>query len=191
MSGSVTSLLIALLGILGTLASGLLAQRSAERAKAKELVQAERQRIDDREYQAGLAALETLRACCVGLNTAALDYHSELNRFRYALQADAVTDEMRTRLDEARREHRAHYSQAQMAVPDAVLAAATAVNIRLNRLYGVLKRLDGGLPPARPEESVDEARAHIIAMWDHLEHLQSVMRESVGVPGRRGTPPPS
>lgn len=42
---------------------------------------------------------EALRACYVTLNTASLDYHSELNSFWHALRAGRVTDDLRPRLD--------------------------------------------------------------------------------------------
>ncbi|GAA3081688.1 hypothetical protein ACFQ0X_31085 [Streptomyces rectiviolaceus] len=180
MSSSTTSLLIAVLGIFGTLVSGLLAQRTAERGRAADLAHAERQRIDDREYQAIANTREALRACYVALNTAALEYHSELNHFRYALEAGEVTDEMRSRLEDARREQRAQNAQAQMIVPDSVLPAANKVTIRLNVVYGIVKRIDGGFPPARPGESVDEARARIKEIWSYLDTMRSLMRESVG-----------
>ncbi|MDT0450528.1 hypothetical protein [Streptomyces hesseae] len=181
MSGSVISLVIAFLGILGTLASGLMTQRLVEKAKAKELEHAERQRVDERRYEAERATADALRACYVTLNTASLDYHSELNNFWYASRAGRVTDELRSRLDDARREHRARHSEAQMRVPDDVLAAAHEVNLGLSRVYGVLKRLDGGLPPRREGESLEQSRAQINEAWDQLNEMRRVMRRSLGV----------
>ncbi|MFF4161301.1 hypothetical protein [Streptomyces sp. NPDC001678] len=181
MNGSVIPVVIAFLGILGTLVSGLMTQRLAEKAKAKELEHAERQRVDERRYEAESAAAEALRACYVMLNTASLDYHSELNNFWYSLQAGCATDELRSRLDDARREHRARHSEAQMRVPDDVLTIAHEVNLGLSRLYGVLKRLDGGIPPRQEDESLEQARTQINGAWDQLNEMRRVMRRSLGV----------
>ncbi|MET7621322.1 hypothetical protein [Streptomyces sp. NPDC005408] len=185
MSSTVVPLVIAFLGIVGTLASGLMTQRLAENVKSKELDHSERQRAEERQYETKRAMEEAVRACSVMLNTASLDYHSELNNFWYALRADRVTDDLRSRLDDARREHRARYSEAQMRVPDDVLATADDVHRRLSRIYGVLKRLDGSIPPRREGESLEQAHAQIVRLWDQLSEMRRVMRRSIGVPPDR------
>ncbi|MET9692555.1 hypothetical protein ABZY81_29485 [Streptomyces sp. NPDC006514] len=182
MSSTVVPLVIAFLGIVGTLVSGLMTQRLAEKTKLKELDRTERQRAEERQYESERVTEETVRACYVMLNTASLDYHSELNNFWYALKASVVTDDLRSRLDDARREHRARFSEAQMRVPDEVLASADDVHRRLSRIYGVLKRLDGGFPPRREGESLEQAHAQIVELWDELSEMRRVMRQSIGVP---------
>ncbi|WP_331747137.1 hypothetical protein OG365_39835 (plasmid) [Streptomyces sp. NBC_00853] len=188
MSAAVVSLIIAFLGIVGTLASGLLTQRLAERAKAGELAHSERQRIDERRHEAERAAVEATRNCYVTLITASLDYHSELNNFWYALRADRVTEELRSRLDDARREQRARHSEAQMQVPDDVIATADGVSRRLNRVYGVLKRLDGGMPPRREGESLEQAHVGIVETWNLLTDMRRIMRRSIGVSPQHAVP---
>lgn len=182
MNSTVVPLVIAFLGIVGTLVSGLMTQRLAERGKSKELDHSERQRAEERQYEAKRAMAETLRACYVILNTASLDYHSELNNFWYALRAGRVTDDLRSRLDDARREHRARYSEAQMRVPDDVLATVDKVHRGLNRMYGILKRLDGGIPPRREDESLEQVHTQIVTFWDQLGEMRQIMRRSIGVP---------
>ncbi|MFI8392207.1 hypothetical protein [Streptomyces sp. NPDC085540] len=182
MSSTVVPLVIAFLGIVGTLVSGLMTQRLAEKTKLKELDRTERQRAEERQYESERVTEETVRACYVMLNTASLDYHSELNNFWYALKSGVVTDDLRSRLDDARREHRARFSEAQMRVPDEVLASADDVHRRLSRIYGVLKRLDGGFPPRREGESLEQAHTQIVELWDELSEMRRVMRQSIGVP---------
>ncbi|WP_310729434.1 hypothetical protein [Streptomyces sp. N2A] len=181
MSSTVVPLVIAFLGIVGTLVSGLMTQRLAERVKSKELDHSERQRADERQYGAKRAMAEALRACYVILNTASLDYHSELNHFWHALGAGHVTDDLRSRLDDARREHRARYSEAQMQVPDDVLATIDRVHRGLNRMYGVLKRLDGGILPHGEDESLKQVHTQIVGFWDQLGEMRQIMRKSIGV----------
>lgn len=181
MSAAVISLIIAFLGIVGTLASGLLTQRLAEKAKARELAHSERQRVDERRHEAERATVEALRACCAALITASMDYHSELNNFWYALRAEHVTEDLRSRLDDARREHRARHSDAQMRVSDDVIVAATGVSSGLNRVYGVLKRLDSGMPPRREGESMEQAHDQIVETWNQLAAMRMAMRRSIGV----------
>ncbi|MFD5935700.1 hypothetical protein [Streptomyces sp. NPDC060333] len=188
MSAAVVSLIIAFLGIVGTLASGLLTQRLAGKAKAAELAHSERQRIDERRYEAERAAVEATRTCYVTLITASLDYHSELNNFWYALRADGATEDLRSRLDDARREQRARHSEAQMQVPDDVIVTADEASRRLNRVYGVLKRLDGGMPPRREGESLEQAHDQIVETWNLLADMRRIMRRSIGVSPHHAVP---
>lgn len=182
MSNTVVPLVIAFLGIVGTLVSGLMTQRLAEKVKSRELSHSELQRTEERQYETKRATVEALRACYVILNTASLDYHSELNHFWHALRTGRVTDDMRSRLDDARREHRARYSEAQMQVPDDVLAIVDKVHRGLNRMYGALKRLDAGIPPHREGESLEQVHTQIVAFWDQLGEMRRIMRRSIGVP---------
>ncbi|MFD5846835.1 hypothetical protein [Streptomyces chartreusis] len=182
MSNTVVPLAIAFLGIVGTLLSGLMSQRLAEKVKLRELDHSERQRAEERHYETERATKEALRVCYVMLNTASLDFHSELNHFWHALRAGSVTADLRSHLDDARREHRARYSEAQMRVPDDVLATIDKVHRGLNRMYGGLKRLDGGIPPHEDGESLEQVHTQIVAFWDQLGEMRQIMRRSIGVP---------
>ncbi|WP_405633139.1 hypothetical protein OG933_43900 [Streptomyces sp. NBC_00016] len=62
-----------------------------------------------------------------------------------------------------------------------MLATADDVRRRLNRMYGVLKRLDGKIPPHREDESLEEARPQIEGIWDQLSDMRRVMRQSIGI----------
>ncbi|MFF0206173.1 hypothetical protein [Streptomyces sp. NPDC005017] len=186
MSNTVVPLVIAFLGIVGTLLSALMTQRLAGKARVKELDHAERQRARERRHETEQATQEAVLACYITLNTASLDYHSELNNFWYALRAGRVTDDLRSRLDDARRGHRARYSEAQMRVPDDALAAADKVHRSLSRIYGVLKRLDGNIPPHHEGESLEHAYTQIAELWEQLSEMRRIMRASTSHPH----PPP-
>lgn len=74
-----------------------------------------------------------------------------------------------------------------MRIPDDVLAMLDKVHRGLNRMYGVLKRLDGGIPPHREGESLEQVHTQIVAFWDQLGEMRRIMRQSIGVPPE--TPP--
>lgn len=48
-------------------------------------------------------------------------------------------------------------------------------------MYGVLKRLDGGIPPRREGESLEQAHARIVECWDQLSEMRRAMRQSLGL----------
>ncbi|MEU5482843.1 hypothetical protein [Streptomyces mirabilis] len=179
MSSSTSALVIALVGIAGTLASALLTQRSANNSKIRELERADRQRAEDRAYQAEQAAIEARRTCYVALNIAARLYQTALTNFLVAIRAGTVTDEIRTDVDDMRRDHRARHAEAQMLVPDAVLTAAGAVNSHLSNLYGILRRLDLGEP--EPGETIEVAAVMRVETWDLLSAMRTVMRHDLGI----------
>ncbi|MFF4219170.1 hypothetical protein [Streptomyces nondiastaticus] len=90
-----------------------------------------------------------------------------------------MADELRSELDRARREHRLRHAEAQMLVPDAVMAAAGTANRHLGDLYGLLMRLDRGT--AEPEEDVATARECMTVAWDALWRMRHVMRVDLGI----------
>lgn len=179
MSSTTSALLIAFLGIVGTLASALLTQHSANNSKRRELEHADRQRREEREYQARQEAVEARRACYVALNTAARLFLTELANYLYDLQAGKPTDAAREKVEEARREHRARHAEAQMIVPDPVLTAAREVNSQLGALYGVLKRIDSGSP--EEGETVEEADDMRLKAWEPIATMRTVMRRDLGI----------
>ncbi|GLU46523.1 hypothetical protein [Nocardiopsis ansamitocini] len=186
MDGAVLGLLTALTGIAGTLASAFMVQRGAERSKARELEHAERMRAEERRHADERTALDTRRSCYVALNTAARYYHIVLTDCRHALQADLMTEELRSRLDEARVDHRAQHAEAQMVLPDTVLGAAGGVNRGLNSVYGIVKRLDSGSHPAG--ESVLDVEHGLSGAWGHLVAMRTVMRADLGISESGGKP---
>ncbi|MFE1841839.1 hypothetical protein [Streptomyces sviceus] len=179
MSPSTSALVIALVGIAGTLASALLTQRSANHNKLRELERADQQRLEDRAYQAQQAALEARRSCYVALNIAARLYQTELTNYLAAIIAGNVTDELRTSVDEMRREHRSRHAEAQMVVPDSVLEKAGAVNGNLSQFYGILKAIDAGT--ATPSDTVEAAESRRLRSWDLLGEMRAAMRHDLDI----------
>jgi hypothetical protein len=166
-------------GIIGTLTSGLLTQRSANNSKLRELERADQQRRDERAYQTEQALTESRRACYVALNIAARLYQTALTNYLVAIRSGAVTDEIRTDVDEMRRDHRARHAEAQMLVPDAVLVAAGTVNSHLSNLYGVLRRIDIGEP--EQGETIESAAEMRRGTWGVLSAMRTIMRRDLGI----------
>lgn len=179
MSGSVSEIAVAVLGIGGTLASALLTQRSADRARARELEHTRLVSRDEREDARRQAQLEARRACYAALNAGTRDYINVMSNFLHSLEAGDVTDELRSELDRARRDHRLRHAEAQMTMSDPVMAAAGTVNRGFGHLYGALKRLDRGI--AEQDESTDTVRGEMRELWDALWNMRDVMRVDLGI----------
>ncbi|MEV4999099.1 hypothetical protein [Streptomyces niveus] len=171
--GSLTALAAAVVGCAGTLLSALLTQRAADHSRQHEQERAElaRQRhVDIRE----------LRACYVGLNTAARQYLAALTDQVHALSRGDDMSVVRQRLTEARDQHRDVYAEAQLRVPEQVLDLAGEVSRELGIVYGMVRRLDDGL--AYEGDSVVVVQERIDVLWHRLREVRREMRVELGVP---------
>lgn len=171
--------MVALLGIGGTLASALITQRGANRARARELRHTRQLQQDEREYATRQAQLEARRTSYATLSAGSRDLANAMTNFLHALDNGEVTEEVRSELDRARREHRMRHAEAQMVVPDAVAEQASTANRHLGDLYGRLMRLDRGLP--QEGESLESAWDSMDKLWSPLWTMRDAMRVDLGV----------
>ena len=114
MSANLTTVLVAILGVIGTLSSPLLGQRIAARAKQQEFDLQRQQRLEERADAQRREAFEERRTMYARLNTAARRYTQQLRNYLRMLQDDVLTAEERDRLEKARQAYRDLYSDAQM-----------------------------------------------------------------------------
>lgn len=179
MGSSVSQIVIAVLGIGGTLAAAVITQRGADRARVRELEHARQLRQEEREYATRQAQSEARRTCYAILSAGTRDLANVLAKVLHALASGGMTEELRADLDRARREHRLRHAEAQMVLPDAVAEAASTANRHLGGLYGLLMRLDGGT--AREGEDLGVAWESMDALWDPLWRMRHVMRVDLGI----------
>lgn len=169
--GVVTAPLAAFVGVVGTLVSALLTQRAADRGRRREQQRAER--VRERRSEA-----QELWACYVALNTSGRHYLAALTDQLYALGRTAEAPRVRQRLTDARDHRREAYAEAQIRLPERVLGHASAVSHGLGAVYGMVRRLDDGVP--RPGDSPDAAHADIEALWARLREMRREMRAGPG-----------
>jgi hypothetical protein len=179
MGSSTSALIIALMGITGTLVSALLTQHSANNSKLRELERADQQRQEERTYQAEQTTIEGRRACYAELNIAARLYQTALTNYLVALRLGAPSDEIRANVEETRLAHRVRHAEAQMVLPDSVLETAGAVNGNLGKFYGILKSIDLG--NADSNETLETAEARRVRSWDLLAEMRAGMRRDLGI----------
>ena len=186
MNANLTTVLVAILGVVGTLSSPLLGQRIAARARQQEFDMQRQARLETRDAARQREEFEERRSIYARLNTAARHYTQELRAYLRIVRDGAVTAEERDRLERARQAYRDLYSDAQMIFSDNVLKAAVPVNTCLGDTYGMIKRLETGQPrPETADESSDTfERAHeycSLTLYDLIDNLRQLMREDLGV----------
>ncbi|MFD5315319.1 hypothetical protein [Streptomyces sp. NPDC127098] len=181
MDGTVESLLVTGIAVLGTLISAVLTQRQANRSLSQELNRLDRWRTDDREEQEKRDTVLVHRAVYTALNTAARRYLAALTDQLHALGLGTGIEAATAELHRARAAHADCYAECQLVALDPVLAAARTVNHGLNHTYGILMRLTNGTPG--PTDSTDAAQARITDLWSAgLPELRERMRLDLDLP---------
>ncbi|MFJ9867949.1 hypothetical protein [Streptomyces sp. NPDC101165] len=169
--GGATALVVAIVGVVGTLLSALLTQRAADRSRRREQEHAEE--LQERRKQA-----QELRSCYVALNTSARHYLAALTDQLHALGRTEDVRVVRQRLTEARDQYRDVYAEAQLRVPERVLDLAGDFSRDLGTVYGMVRRLDEGAP--RAGDSPGAVQQGIDALWGGLRRIRRAMRVELG-----------
>ncbi|KOX08576.1 hypothetical protein ADL04_03505 [Streptomyces sp. NRRL B-3648] len=151
--------------------SALLTQRAADRSRRREQERVEEVRERRRRAQ-------DLRACYVALNTSARQYLAALTDQVHALGRDEELRTVRQRLTEARDQYRDVYAEAQLRMPDRVLGLVGGLSHDLGALYGMVRRLDDGVP--RAGDSPAAVRDGIDELWGRLRRMRREMRSELG-----------
>ncbi|MEV5012918.1 hypothetical protein [Streptomyces sp. NPDC055692] len=179
MSHSVSTLLLAVVGVLGTLASALLTQCGAMKAKQTELDQAQRQHESDRVADEQRAAIQARRACYIEVNQTFRHYQAALDDYLSSLLSHPVTEGQRAEVEETRHASRDAYAEAQMILPEELLDRAAELVKRFNFVYGLLKRFDQN--NQRPDDDLDTAREQLDHVTAGLYYLRQRMRAELGI----------
>ncbi|MFE0515042.1 hypothetical protein [Streptomyces sp. NPDC058964] len=185
-------LLVAVVGVLGTLGAALVTQVRADRIKLVELDTMRRQQLEDRAHAERtrtveraeareLENLERRRACYISFNTAARQYQTAQVGLVHAMKSRTDVDGCLERLEACRTAFRACYAEAQMLVPAAVLETAAVVSRRLNGGYGLLKQLLAASAP--DDRTARDCEERVRTAWGLLSALREEMRRDLGIGG--------
>ncbi|MFH8368057.1 hypothetical protein [Streptomyces sp. NPDC018031] len=168
MSAAIAAMVTAVVGVLGTLFAPLVANWVARRQRADE-AQAEERRRHHEERHAAYTAM----------NRASRNFHTLLKDALHRLRDGVYSDEDRVRVEEARRDYRDRYAEAQMIVPDVVLAASRELNVVLAGVDAAAKRIDRGLAGAG--ETAERVLLDLKAAEPRLTAMRRIMRQDLGI----------
>ncbi|MFC9932019.1 hypothetical protein [Streptomyces sp. NPDC127190] len=168
MTEAISTMITAVVGVLGTLLAPVISERRAVR-----------QRAEEAERDAQRRTFEERRRAYTAMNRSSRQFHTLLKDALHRLRDGVYTDRDREQLEDARREYRDHYAEAQMIVPERILEASRAVNQVLAGIDAVLKRLDRGI--ARDGECAGEALLDLKQAEPLLTAMRRLMRDDLGV----------
>jgi Flp pilus assembly protein TadB len=177
MSTEVLALVVAIVGVLGTLASALLTQTLSLRSKRLEIDEQRQLRIEERDEEQKRTEFKDRRDSCIALNMAARNFRQALKNCLFE-----GVDKRGVELEEARQAFTSRYGEAQMILSDTVLKVASTASGRLAEAYGKVKASQQpGVPPlgASEREKVENFLDHEVGPV--LRQLRQVMRSDLGV----------
>jgi hypothetical protein len=181
MSSAIVSLVIAVVGVCGTLASAIFTQRLSQGARLAELERTERQRFADKEAAEKKSKTDQLRSCYVQLNANDRNYRDAMLAYAYALKTGSPAGAEAEEMTAARRAQRNARAEAQMIVSEEALESEGRVNLQLSVAYGRLQRIQREGDASVRDPILDE----IIKLLDEIIPLLSrarvVMRMDLGV----------
>jgi hypothetical protein len=186
MSAVVATVVVAVVGAIGTLSSPLLTQWIGNRAKRQEFELEAQRRQEDRHEDSRRSLLQERRVIYAQLNTAARQYEQAIYEYLRVISEVAPAPEQLAELVAARKSFRELYSDAQMILPDQVLDSAMDVSAGLGEAYGKARRLErrpsAGGDAADLREAIQAARAYCHQdVYRLILDLRALMREDLGV----------
>lgn len=180
MSGATVSLIVAIVGVFGTLASTVITQALSQRAKMRELEHAERVRVAEQRASEEQRNIDQLRSCYVQLNALDRHYRDAMLAYAYALKSESADMEA-AEVSSARRAQRDARAEAQMIASEEVLAAESPVNNRLTVAYRrLMEAARESESPAR-QARLDQVIDLLDAVIEKLGHVRALMRVELGV----------
>ncbi|MEV4536223.1 hypothetical protein AB0J82_20745 [Asanoa sp. NPDC049518] len=180
MGAGLTALLVAAVGVIGTLVSPILAQRTAARTSGLAAARDREIRREEREEARRRITFEERRAEYTALNALARTCRNEINAVaRHHKETMRTSEQDLTKARDAWLAYQDRYDTAQMVLPDDILALASGLNVLLARGYQQLRALSSTGEP-KPESVVEYCDGTVL---DHVTEMRRAMREDLGVGG--------
>ncbi|MEU0162670.1 hypothetical protein ABZ154_28635 [Streptomyces sp. NPDC006261] len=177
MSTGTVALLVAVVGVAGTLLAPITTAWVSSRSRRQEFDLQQRSELTKRHMDDVQANLERRRDTYVALNSGARRYRFQMMEDLYAIRSGAAPDPA---TDVARAEFQDTYAKAQMLVPDDVLQRCQTVRVALAEARKLLTPLTGSAE--HDQRKWQEAHTFLMEMWEAISAMQRAMRQDLGIP---------
>jgi hypothetical protein len=173
------AIVIAVVGVVGTLAGSIVGQLLTARTRRYELEIQRSQQQEDYARKRRVAELADKRSCYIAMMTSSRRYRVEVMNYLYAVKERTVDATARSDLESARRACLDSLGEVQIVATLEVLATIDPVNSGLSNAYRATKRLEAGEP--EPDGSFEEIYQSLTDLWDQWHHMREAMRKDLGV----------
>lgn len=179
MSASTSALIIAIVGVIGTLAASIVSQVLSARARRQELGVQRLQRQDEYDREERQRVLANKRSCYITNISATRRYRIELMSYLYAINRQAIDKDATERLEEARLAFNSNLAETVLTGTLSVIEAVEPIRIGLAESYTATKDLERETP--KSNSKFEEIRAQLFKFWDEWPRLYTTMRNDLGV----------
>ncbi|MGX1548404.1 hypothetical protein [Streptomyces adustus] len=172
------SVIVASVGVFGTLASAGMTQFLAQRAESRRSELEMQLRVTEQQAAEDQRKLDQLRHCYVQLNANDRHYRDAMLAYAYALKS-GTADVEAAEVSAARRSQRDTRAEAQIVASDAVLRAESRVNEQLTTAYRYLMEAEGESDPSARQTRLQRIIALLGAIIEQQERVRALMRREV------------
>lgn len=179
MTSSTSTIVIAAVGVLGTLAGTIVSQLLSAHAKRADFEMQRLQRQEEYAHQKQETELANKRSCYIAMMASSRQYRMELINYLYMVKRQTVDSAARSDLENARRSGLASIGEVQLVATLKVLATIDPVNSGLARAYRAIKHLEGGEP--EPDGSFEEINQFLTELFGKWSYMRQAMRQDLGI----------
>ncbi|MFF7972234.1 hypothetical protein [Streptomyces sp. NPDC007905] len=178
MSGATISVIIAIVGVGGTLASAVITQILTQRAELQRLEREERIRLAEQRTADDQRRIDQLRNCYVQMNAHDRHYRDAMLTYAYALKSGSAETDA-AEVTSARRTQRDTRAEAQLIASDAVLDLESRVNAQLTIAYRRLMEATGESDSSTRQARLKQVIDLLDSIIPQLGHVRALMRVEV------------
>jgi hypothetical protein len=179
MDASTTALIIAIVGVAGTLSASVVSQILSARVRREELALQRSHHQDDYARERLEAVVTQKRDCYISITSSSRRYRVELMNCLFAIKKGPVDSETNARLEDARIAFSVSFAEAQLTGSLPVLEAITSLRNGLREGYRAIRELES--EPSRSDSSFAEVQKFLLDLWDSWPPLHAAMRRDLGV----------
>jgi hypothetical protein len=179
MNANIGAIVIAAVGVLGTLAGTIVSQLLSTRARKADFEMQRERRKEEYFQERQKTDLANKRSCYIAMMASSRRYRVELMNYAYAVKEQVVDDDARHELENSRRACLDSIAEVQIVATLKVLDTIDPVNSGLSRGYRFVKRLEAGEP--EPNGSFEEIERFLTKLWDKWRYMREAMRQDLGV----------
>ena len=179
MDSSTVALVIAVVGVLGTLAGTIVSQVLSARARRADFDMQRSQRREDYIHERQKADLANKRSCYIAMMASSRRYRVELMNYLYMVKQKTINSDARNDLENARRAYLDSIAEVQIVATLKVLSTIDPVGSGLSKAYHAIKQLQSGEP--EPDGSFEEIDRFLKELWDQWRYMREAMRQDLGI----------
>jgi hypothetical protein len=180
MTASTTALVIAIVGVCGTLFAPIVSQTLSKRARREEFELQRKQLEDEYERDHLKESMAAKRNCYLSAMLSGRRYRQELMNHLYVVNRDGTNGAASEQLEDARHAYNSSFAELQLTGTQPVVQAMEPVRVRLSRSYEGIKNIEESRP--EPGQSFDEIKKSLLMIWDYdWPAVITAMRADLGI----------